>query len=326
MSLTVTVQKGHDFSSGNVTRAALNAGAVPTVAVTGSVGTSELAADSVTATELKDDSSTDSNRAVTTDHIRDGAITEAKLADDAVAISKIKALTKVGNVIIGGTSGNPEELDAAGSNKLLIGNGTTLLSLPVDSSNSDITFTQDGTDIVLSIAAGKVTVGMHSNTTSTNPGLLAYGSGGVAEQISTATAGQVPISQGASAAPAFKAHHKVVPISATIVEGSWMTGAHGITTATGTTNHPHLVAWYYECTVTEHGYAVGDRIYSWGKEYDPSSSRTHSHYVDGSNVGIYLNSEIGRPYVFHKTTGTGVTGAGEVTAANWKIVAVVSEY
>jgi len=65
MSLTVTVQKGHDFSSGNVTRAALNAGAVPTVAVTGSVGTTEII---------------------------DGAITNAKLATDAVEASEIKAL------------------------------------------------------------------------------------------------------------------------------------------------------------------------------------------------------------------------------------------
>ena len=57
MSLTVTVQKGHDFSSGNVTRAALNAGATPTVAVTGSVGATELAANAVTSTVLKSDSS-----------------------------------------------------------------------------------------------------------------------------------------------------------------------------------------------------------------------------------------------------------------------------
>jgi len=48
MSLTVTVQKGHDFSSGNITRAALNAGAVPTVAVTGAVGTTELIDQAVT--------------------------------------------------------------------------------------------------------------------------------------------------------------------------------------------------------------------------------------------------------------------------------------
>jgi len=65
MSLTVTVQKGHDFSSGNITRATLNAGAVPTVAVTGSVSTTEII---------------------------DGAVTNVKLAIDAVEEAKIKAL------------------------------------------------------------------------------------------------------------------------------------------------------------------------------------------------------------------------------------------
>jgi len=95
MSLTVTVQKGHDFSTGNVTRAALNAGATPTVAVTGSVTSTEIAAgsvteaklgpDSVTQTVLKDDSSTGSaNAAVTTDHIVDDAVTLAKLANESV--------------------------------------------------------------------------------------------------------------------------------------------------------------------------------------------------------------------------------------------------
>jgi len=54
MGLSITVQKGHDFSSGNVTRAALNAGATPTIAITGSVGDSELADDSVDDANIKD--------------------------------------------------------------------------------------------------------------------------------------------------------------------------------------------------------------------------------------------------------------------------------
>ncbi len=54
MPLTVTVQKGHDFSSGNVTRAALNAGAVPSVAITGAVGTTELSNGAVTNVKVGD--------------------------------------------------------------------------------------------------------------------------------------------------------------------------------------------------------------------------------------------------------------------------------
>jgi len=95
MSLTVTVQKGHDFSTGNVTRAALNAGATPTVAVTGSVTATEIAAgsvteaklgaDSVTQTVLKDDASAGSaTAAVTTNHIVGNAVTLAKIDDEAI--------------------------------------------------------------------------------------------------------------------------------------------------------------------------------------------------------------------------------------------------
>jgi|TARA_R100000152_G_scaffold20530_2_gene14492 hypothetical protein len=312
MSLTVTVQKGHDFSSGNITRAALNAGATPTIAVTGSVGTSELAADSVTATELKDDASTDSNRAVTTNHIRDLAVTEGKLANDAVALTKIKALTGQGKLIVGGSGGDPEELDAKTSNNLLIGNGTTLLSLPLDTSNSDISVAQDGTDIAITISNDKVTVDKIAHQS--NPGVLAYGASGVPEAVTTSNSGQVLITQGSSA-PALKWHHKVVPVSSTAVIDTWLTGAHGIT-CTGT-NYPHLVCWYFECTTAEHGYAIGDRLYATNQEYR-DSAHINTVYVDGTNVGINLNL---LPYLREKTNNTNQ----EITAANWKVVAIVSE-
>jgi hypothetical protein len=80
MSLTVTVQKGHDFSSGNVTRAALNAGAVPTVAVTGSVSTTELI-----------------DGAITTDKLGTDSVEEAKIKDLAVTAGKLGA----GSVVLG---------------------------------------------------------------------------------------------------------------------------------------------------------------------------------------------------------------------------------
>jgi hypothetical protein len=82
MSLTVTVQKGHDFSSGNVTRAALNAGAVPTVAVTGSVSTTEIIDGAVTNVKLATD-------AVENAKIKDLAVTEGKLGADAVTLAKL---------------------------------------------------------------------------------------------------------------------------------------------------------------------------------------------------------------------------------------------
>jgi hypothetical protein len=56
----------------------------------GSIGTSQLADDAVTADKLRDDAVTDGNRAVTTDHIRDVAVTTAKIADDAVTAGKLR--------------------------------------------------------------------------------------------------------------------------------------------------------------------------------------------------------------------------------------------
>ena len=307
MSLTVTVQKGHDFSSGNITRAALNAGATPTVAVTGSVGTTEIAADAVTSTELADDASTDSNRAVTTNHIRDLAVTEGKLANGAVAITKIKTLTGQGKLIVGGSGGTPEELDAKTSNNLLIGNGTALVSLPLDTSNSDISVAQDGTDIAITISNDKVTVDKIAHQS--NPGVLAYGASGVPEAVTTANSGQVLITQGASA-PALKYHHKIITIADPIAVGSWMTAAHGIT------GYPHLVNYFFECKTDEDGYTAGDRVYQSSGEQDNQYFDTA--YVDGTNVGLFLK-------YLPMLTNKGGTGAETMTAANWILKAIVSE-
>jgi len=75
MSLKVSVTKNHNFSSGLVTRAALNAGATPTVSITGSVDTAEIA---------------------------DSAITNAKVASDAaISFSKLGDLD-AGHILTGG--------------------------------------------------------------------------------------------------------------------------------------------------------------------------------------------------------------------------------
>lgn len=87
MGLNVTVSKGHDFTTGNVTRAALNAGATPTIAVTGSVGESEIAS---------------------------GAITNAKVKTNAdIAVDKLALAS--GKIIIGATNGNASALSGTSS-------------------------------------------------------------------------------------------------------------------------------------------------------------------------------------------------------------------
>lgn len=67
------------------------------------IGTSQLNDDSVTSAKLKDSASVDGDRAVTTDHIRDGAITSDKLATDSVTQVKIAdgilALDKLKNLV-----------------------------------------------------------------------------------------------------------------------------------------------------------------------------------------------------------------------------------
>ena len=309
MSLTVTVQKGHDFSSGNITRAALNAGATPTIAVTGSVGTSELAADSVTATELKDDASTDSNRAVTTNHIRDLAVTEGKLANDAVALTKIKALTGQGKLIVGGSGGDPEELDAKTSNNLLIGNGTTLLSLPLDTSNSDISVAQDGTDIAITISNDKVTVDKIAHQS--NPGVLAYGASGVPEAATTADSGKILVTQG-SAVPAYKTHHKIVEVA-----NPAPTGEVATTKAHGVTGTPLLLGIYWECIDSggDRGYAQGDRLFVCS-DIDKAHLQAS---IDADDI-VFTQGQV--PHVYNKgTTST----HGDITNTKWKLMAIVSE-
>ena len=118
MSLTVTVQKGHDFSSGNITRAALNAGAVPTVAVTGSVSTTEMIDGAITTAKLGTD-------AVEEAKIKDGAVTVNKLGADAVDIDKLGPDSVVGANIF-----KTKDADAAKAS--IIGGLAVLADVSVD--------------------------------------------------------------------------------------------------------------------------------------------------------------------------------------------------
>jgi hypothetical protein len=68
--------------------------------VNGDLDATNLADDAVTAAKLRDDASTDSNRAVTTNHIRNGAVTSPKLN------LSVTAATNGADVI---SSGNTEE-------------------------------------------------------------------------------------------------------------------------------------------------------------------------------------------------------------------------
>ena len=90
--------------SGTVTSIATGTGLTGgPITTTGTIG---IAANGVTATELRSDAATDANRSVTTNHIRDNAVTTAKIADGTIADTDISttagiAVSKLG----GGTSG-----------------------------------------------------------------------------------------------------------------------------------------------------------------------------------------------------------------------------
>lgn len=73
------------------------------------VDEARIEADAVTATILRDDATVDANRAVTTNHLRDSAVTTAKIGAAQVILSKIKTTTSTwtpGGTILAGQSIN----------------------------------------------------------------------------------------------------------------------------------------------------------------------------------------------------------------------------
>jgi len=87
MGLAVTVQKGHDFSSGTIDRAALNNGATPTVSITGSVGFGEIGSEAIVDDNIK--------------------------ANADIDVTKLALAT--GKIIIGAADGNASALSATTS-------------------------------------------------------------------------------------------------------------------------------------------------------------------------------------------------------------------
>ena len=200
MSLNVTVTKGHDFTTGPVTRAALNAAATPTVSMTGSVSASEIA---------------------------DGAITGTKITGtDAEAIPNSKGAVTAGSIVVGsGSPGVGSELAAGTAGKILVGSGSTLASVAV---SGDATLSSAGE---LSIGSTKVTGAMLNaaivddatieiDSASTalkvksiaatnigsgsNGGVIGFTSAGVGANIAAGVTGQVLTSNGDEATASFQ--------------------------------------------------------------------------------------------------------------------------
>ncbi|SRR6266487_85673 len=105
------------IAPGAVTTGELATGAVTTVKIAdapngvgagkvndAAIGTAQLINDAVDATKLKDSASVDSDRAVTSDHIRDSSVTSAKIAANAVTGAKLVAGSS-GQILVASSGG-----------------------------------------------------------------------------------------------------------------------------------------------------------------------------------------------------------------------------
>ena len=300
MGLSITVQKGHDFSSGNVTRAALNAGATPTIAITGSVGASEIAASSISNAQVKNDAAIATTKlALAADRLIIGdsggtasvlsptsslVHTESGMGNDndsncALLVdtgSKFELLkTDVsdigGQVLISKYLETVEGGDDKFWLKLTVGNET------LGAAHLKEEDTVDKSSIVKD-SSGKFSIrdnGVHYTKLYTyiksngvkNAGFLAYGAEGAAHVIEATADPKVLVTAGANNNMEGKVHNKIVQIGTFTSNEGWMRKEHGLT------NAPTSVSLVLECTGADdaHGYASGDRIYDLADTRDNTS-------------------------------------------------------
>lgn len=356
MSLTVTVQKGHDFSSGNVTRAALNAGAVPTVAVTGSVGTSELAAGSVTGTELSNSASDNAVRAVTTNHIQDSAVTTAKIANDAVDLTKLDystvkgALIKIGDTALDDGVMIPEVLEAKTDGKILVGTGVDLASLGHDTGTSTVEgeAIPDG-HLTIAVNAEKDGVKLNlknrvvelahlrKNKDSSDaavPAVVVFNNSGEPNALTVNEADKVLASS--TSGVVLKVVNKKIDLlgSGGAKYGTEATdsnhtydrtfvGVHGLNPSI-----PSIFSVYLECVDAggDKGYALGERVLL-PTSYISGASNDSTAYVDETNV--YFSVNYTPTFCDKRTTAASQAtdsayGVGRPVPNKWKVVAIFS--
>jgi hypothetical protein len=326
MGLSITVQKGHDFSSGNVTRAALNAGATPTIAITGSVGASEIAALSINNAQIKADAAI----AVTKLGLTADSLIIGDGDNEGSVLSPTSAFSSIGN-------------DADSNCGLLVDTGAKfeLLKTDVSAIGGHIRLTKyletiEGSDdkfwLKLSVVDGSlgaghlltentlddVSIGKNSagkfevkdngvhhqklynyRDSSSNPkaGFLYYGSGGTAKVLEATGSNQVAVTGGTNGDFSLKTFDKVVNLGEFTNSQLWKRHAHGLGVA------PSSITFYLECTEynSGHDYAVGDRIY-WPKDITGDGNDAFSVSADATYVTVHCDvpSSIG---IYKKSGG-----------------------
>lgn len=190
--------KGTTFTTGaTVTAASLNNLVDNATVTAGSIGSTQLGADSVVNGKIID--SATGAEPVTTGTIRDNAISNAKLA----------GMTR-GTVKVGDASGDAADLDAKTDNNFLSGDGTDIKSKTFDTGTAgDITITSTSSDFYLEVASNSIANAMVKNdainpakishSSDSNPGVIVYGASGTPAELTTAASNSILTSNGASA-------------------------------------------------------------------------------------------------------------------------------
>jgi len=327
MGLAVTVQRGHNFSTGEINRAALNNGATPTISITGSVGISELGQNSVN---------------------------DSKIASGAnINVNKLSVPT--GNVIVGASGvGSSLAPSASGTDgqeggvKLLVDTGTAngfeAISTNASTTSGDVKITRassGGTRYLSLELAPNAVQGVHLNTdivddqtieisnnklrlknasvpiaklassSNSQAGFLTFGAGGNVEELTGSSAGKIPVTTAND--PVLKTYNAEVQISATLPNANTQSvGTHSLGAV------PSVVVLYIECTVssgTSKGYSAGDKVFfPWA-----DSSPEYTIWSDDSSVGYISN------VVITGWNKGGASGHGGFPQNEWKLMARVSE-
>ena len=329
MGLAVTVQKGHDFSSGTIDRAALNNGATPTVSITGSVGLGEIGSEAIVDDNIKANADINvAKLALTT-----GKIIIGGADGNASALSATTSFTQAANgsdgncgVLIDAgdkfvvASSNVSDADVGGDVKFAIDRDdvTDAISLKLSIKDNAIYGNHISTANALDDASigknsgGKLCVkdnGVHwdkfynhkNSAGNLRSAFLSYGVDGKAVPAEITEANQVLVSAGSNANSVTNSFFKEVEIlSELTAETKWYRKEHGLTNAAGTASVvPKFVKVMMVCKGETqqaiHKYSINDVIdigHEW-IDHDNNASALLGVSYDATHIIVnYLGGSL----------------------------------